>query len=142
MLIDDNKIDLFVSQKIIERLEIKINTRTFISATSAINYLKIIKKHMNPHTMLIPDMILLDINMPDMSGFDFFEEFKRTNIIDKEKISIYMLSSSMCPDDILKAQKETYCSGYITKPITVDKLNNLLNEPINFEYSECFKKII
>ncbi len=53
-----------------------------------------------------------------------------------------MLSSSLCPDDIYRARMETHCSGYITKPLTVPKLENVFNKSVNNVEYEKFKKII
>ena len=142
MLIDDNKIDLFVNQRIIEKYDSTIKTRVFNNAISAISFFKLLELNSTIKCLTVPHVILLDVNMPEMDGFKFLEEFKDINLIDKNKISIYMVSSSSCPDDIRKAQEEPYCSGYITKPLTVDKLKNVLNNSINFKNHEYFKKII
>lgn len=142
MLIDDNKIDLFVNQRIIENFNPSVKTRIFSNALSAISFFKLLELNKTIKSVALPDVILLDINMPEMNGFNFFEEFKQLNLISKNKIEIYMLSSSMCLDDIIKAKKESYCAGYITKPLTVDKLKNLLNKEVNTMQDEQFKKII
>ncbi|WP_431133717.1 response regulator [Psychroserpens mesophilus] len=142
MLIDDNKIDLFVNQRIIEKYDSTIKTRVFNNAISAISFFKLLELNTNIKCLTIPDIILLDVSMPEMDGFKFLEEFKKINLVNKDKISIYMVSSSSCPDDIRNAQKEIYCSGYITKPLTVDKLKSVSHNSINFKNHEYFKKII
>ncbi|MBR9844826.1 MAG: response regulator [Algicola sp.] len=142
MLIDDNKIDLFVNQRIIEKYDSTIKTRVFNNAISAISFFKLLELNTNIKCLTIPDVILLDLNMPEMDGFKFLEEFKNINLMDKDKISIYMVSSSSYPDDIRKAQEKPNCSGYITKPLTVDKLKNVLNNTTNFKNHDYFKKII
>ena len=76
-LIDDNKIDLFVNQKIIEKYDSGLKTRMFTSAVSAINYLKILDLNINSDSLTKPDLIFLDINMPQMDGFQFFNELRK-----------------------------------------------------------------
>ncbi|WP_248396177.1 MULTISPECIES: response regulator [unclassified Bizionia] len=142
MLIDDNKIDLFVNQRIIEKYNPNIKTRVFNNAISAISFFKLLELNTNIKSVAIPDVILLDINMPEMNGFNFFNEFKLLNFINTRAIKVYMVSSSMCSMDINKARNEPYCAGYITKPLTVNKLKNVLNKSENIEQNEPFKKII
>lgn len=142
MLIDDNKIDLFVNQRIIEKFDPSLKTRLFNNAISAITYFKLLENNTRIKSLELPDVVLLDINMPEMNGFNFFEEFKELNFCNKNKIQVYLLSSSMCPNDIVRAQEETHCAGYVTKPLTIDKLERLLNQPVHVEFQEHFKKII
>ena len=142
MLIDDNKIDLFVNQRIIEKFDPSLKTRLFNNALSAITYFKLLENNTRIKSLELPDVVLLDINMPEMNGFNFFEEFKELSFCTNNKIQVYLLSSSMCPNDITRARDETHCAGYVTKPLTVDKLDILLNESAQIEFQEHFKKII
>lgn len=142
MLIDDNKIDLFVNQRIIEKFDPSLKTRLFNNAISAITYFKLLENNTRIKSLELPDVVLLDINMPEMNGFNFFEEFKELNFSNKSKIQVYLLSSSMCPNDIIRAQEETHCAGYVTKPLTISKLETLLHQPAPIEFQEHFKKII
>ncbi|WP_241489615.1 response regulator [Lacinutrix algicola] len=128
MLIDDNKIDLFVNQKIIERLSTGCDIRAFTSANSAINFLKILEDEGAYPTMFVPDVILLDINMPEMDGFQFLEEFEELNKIDKKSIRIYMLSSSTSPQDVEKIEASNSCIGLIAKPLKIYNVEELLEE--------------
>lgn len=126
MLIDDNKIDLFISEKIIKKLCIDSNIRTFSSAKSGIEFLKLLEENTFSKTMLVPDIILLDINMPEMDGFQFLNEFNKLTKMKEKNIKIYMLSSSSNLKDINKAKNNKVCSGFINKPLTVQSLNRAL----------------
>ncbi|MCF7559926.1 response regulator [Sabulilitoribacter multivorans] len=143
MLIDDNKIDLFVNQRIIEKLGIKFNVTTFSSGISAINALKSIETKSDRKQTFIPHYIFLDINMPEMNGFQFLKEFNKLNNRECKRIKIYMLSSSTNPQDIEKAENEKSCAGFIDKPLTVKKLNNILTnyKPYLKEYDFMDKDI-
>src|SRR5690606_38640166 len=142
MLIDDNKIDLFVNQRIIEKYNSDINTRVFTSAISAISYLKILELNIGIKSLAVPDVILVDINMPEMDGFTFFKEFKKLHLLEKYVIEVYMVSSSICPGDIFKAQKENNCSGYIVKPLTVNKFKSITEKSVSINQNQNFKEII
>lgn len=140
MLIDDNKIDLFINQRVIEKYDPNIEITTFSDAFSALNFFEGFKNCCS-HTRT-PQIILLDINMPGMTGFGFFNEFKRMQSAVGHEISIFMLSSSSSPDDLLRAENEPFCAGFIIKPLNVEKLKNALNHLENVRFPENFKKIV
>lgn len=128
MLVDDNKIDLFVNKKIIENAQIDSNVRTFVRAQSALSFLKIFEKNKEYKTMCIPDIIFLDINMPEMNGFQFLDEFNKLENIRDKNIKIYLLSSSTNIHDVIKAKSKRSCVGFISKPLTANNLNRVLRE--------------
>ncbi len=74
----------------------------------------------------VPDVILLDLNMPIMDGWQFLDEFIK--IKTNKKILIYIVSSSIDPADTEKAKKYESVSNFIVKPITVDNLKNILQQ--------------
>lgn len=141
MLIDDDKIDVFISQRVIGKYDSNLKTRAFNNASSALNFIKLLELNTNIKSLVLPDVILLDVNMPEMDGFSFLRELKTLEFFKIHKPKVFMLSSSLCPEDISKAQKEADCSGYVTKPLTVDKLMNVL-KPLSLEEPQHFKKII
>lgn len=70
-------------------------------------------------------VLFLDINMPSMSGWEFLEVFKNFNTHIQKQFTIYMLSSSVGCDDAEKAEKNTFVSGFISKPLTLAKLKEI-----------------
>ena len=82
MLIDDNKFDLFINRKIIENASCDNRVRTFKNGQSAIKFLEIFEKKSKYHDTFLPNVILLDLNMPEMNGFQFLKEFNDSNIKD------------------------------------------------------------
>ena len=67
---------------------------------------------------LTPDLLLLDIKMPGIDGFDFLERLKGLNL--KKKVKVYMLTSSLRAEDKLKAFSFRAVIDYFEKPLTVD----------------------
>jgi CheY-like chemotaxis protein len=125
ILIDDNKIDLFVNKKIIERYDPDIQFKSFTMASSALCYLKILASNKDFESLFIPDVILLDINMPSMDGFQFLCELEELEIIKKHSIDIFMLSSSCSPEDVNKAKNHVLCKNYYNKPLTDETLKSI-----------------
>jgi CheY-like chemotaxis protein len=126
VLIDDNKIDCFVSQKIISLVNKNIVTKMFNSSVDALKYFYDTKIESGDNTILNTDIILLDINMPVLNGFQFINKLSKLEGILKSTIDVYFLSSSNNEEDISEALSFEFCSGYITKPLTKEKINTLL----------------
>lgn len=75
----------------------------------------------------LPDIILLDINMPIMDGFQFMEEYIKIKPRVGKKIVIYMVSSSVDTEDIEKAKRISEISDYIIKPIKPGELVSIVS---------------
>jgi CheY-like chemotaxis protein len=74
-----------------------------------------------------PAILFLDINMPSMTGWEFLDEFKKMPDNVKNKIVIYVLSSSVDAKDLEKAASNQIVKEYIQKPLRKDYLKNLLS---------------
>lgn len=131
MLVDDNKIDLFVNQKIIERYNSNLRVVHFSNSLTALEYLKISLHEKNLNHSTRPNVLLLDINMPKCTGFEFLERLSRLNFLETENFKIFMLSSSASLVDVNKANTHPLCSGYINKPLTIKKLHKVLSNNIS-----------
>jgi CheY-like chemotaxis protein len=128
MLIDDNEIDNLINQKMIESAAICQHILVHTGARSAIEFLRNVEKLSGAITdakKLIPEIILLDIDMPLMDGFQFLDEFDRLSDIVKNDIKIVMLTSSMNPNDLSRAKKSKFVSKYLNKPLSIDSLLSL-----------------
>lgn len=130
MIVDDNKIDLFVHQKIIEKHNSNIKINCYNNPLSALNSLKASYSAENFKAINIPDVILLDVNMPQMNGFEFIKHLKKMEIQSKNRIRVFMLSSSHYSKDIQRAKKNSGCFGYISKPLTLEKLKGIEKQTI------------
>jgi CheY-like chemotaxis protein len=79
----------------------------------------------------LPDLILLDINMPHMDGFEFLEAFCRMNNERFKNIPFIMLSSSVRADDKKKALEYQVVKAYIAKPLTEELVMQYITDIIN-----------
>lgn len=128
MLIDDNEIDNLINQKMIESSSISQHILIHTGARSAIEFLRNIEKLSStvPEAKkLIPEIILLDIDMPLMDGFQFLEEFEKFSELIKSSTKIVMLTSSLNPSDLNRAKKSKYVTKYLNKPLSFDNLLGL-----------------
>jgi two-component system chemotaxis response regulator CheY len=73
-------------------------------------------------------VLFLDINMPVLTGWDFLAAFEKFSATVKERIKIYMLSSSVDQRDKDRAASNQYVKDYIVKPLSKDRLMQLAQE--------------
>lgn len=125
MLVDDNKIDNFFHERVIKKsnaAEVVIATE---SGQEALEYL-------NSYNGVLPNIIILDINMPGMNGWEFIEQYKKTGHNNKALI-IIMLPASALPDQNMLERTNGVAAEFRSKPLTKDMLDeaiakyNLLN---------------
>ena len=74
----------------------------------------------------MPDVILLDINVPIVDGWDFLDLYKTLPEDTQSQLTIYMISSSINPEDLRKAEDNEYISEYLVKPLEDNVLERLL----------------
>ena len=120
-IIDDDDIYVYGVKKLIQLKQLCENLMVFGNGHEALNYLKPI---INTPSLL-PDIILLDINMPVMDGWEFVEEFTKLHSNPEKKVTIYMISSSVNPRDIERSKGISGISKYMIKPITLETLMNI-----------------
>jgi CheY-like chemotaxis protein len=73
----------------------------------------------------LPDVILLDLNMPIMGGFEFLEAYKKLPLIDESKTQIIITSSSLNDSDVTRSL-QLGATRYLTKPVTETELQQVL----------------
>lgn len=117
-IIEDNPIDVFINTKVIQQAELAEEILPFNSAREALNYLQ----NCSELGSIPPELIILDIRMPDMDGFDFLDVFETLPDTLRNYVKIVMLSSSIDPVDESKALSYPSVVTFISKPLTRDKI--------------------
>ena len=116
MLIDDDQLDNFINTKLIKMNHFAEKVVVSEDANTALKLLR--------SGEIKPDIIFLDIRMPIMDGFEFLDEYDKLSI-DKKNTDIVVLSTSLNPADINRAEKNKYVKNYFTKSLTPEILMRL-----------------
>ena len=121
-VIDDDYIYIFSIKKLLSIYGYKEHLLVFNNGEEAISNLTSMAS-----TDEMPDVIILDISMPVMDGWDFLHEYEK--IKDKliKDVKIYIVSSSLLIEDINRSKEYEYVADYIKKPISYEDLKRMLD---------------
>lgn len=120
MLIDDEEADNFLHKKIILRSKLVEDVCVFEKAQDALQFLSANDE--------LPDLIFLDINMPDLDGWEFLERYKALGLTDKENIQIVILSTSLNPEDRSRAIAHPNVTAFEEKPHSIEGIEDLIRK--------------
>jgi response regulator of citrate/malate metabolism len=121
-IIDDDPMTSFYIKRLAELGEFANIISIYNQAQGAVDYLLHHKKY-DEH---LPDIILLDIYMPELDGWGFLDAFQKIAGQLSKKIEIYIISSSYHPKDVNRAKLIPEVKDYLQKPITLDALRNIV----------------
>lgn len=120
LVIDDDDINIFIISKIVEKTGYDVEIVAKHNGQLAIDYIK----ELTANNVALPHLVLIDINMPILNGWEFIEAYEALNLnVDND---MYMLSSSVYENDIEKAKSYKSVKGFISKPLSIDRLKELL----------------
>lgn len=122
MLVDDDSTANFLHKEILNEMGIAQEIITELNGEEAIKTLSALCA-----ANRCPDLILLDINMPKMNGFEVVEKFQRMYMENTPPGVVVMVTSSLNPADVRKA-RELAVDGYLSKPLNEDELNEIINK--------------
>lgn len=120
--VDDDELFIFLTTKTIMETNLVEQVNDFSNGLDILNYLK----DNAQNSEMLPEVILLDLNMPIMDGWQFLERYALLIPNIQKKIAVYVLSSSIYPEDIERAKALDTVSDYIIKPITKEKMVEIL----------------
>jgi CheY-like chemotaxis protein len=128
LLVDDEQASNFYNSFIMEEMGFADKIGVAMNGVEALNYLDCKEKFINRDCdCTCPDLILLDLNMPVMNGFDFLEAFEAMDIAKKGQVKLYVLTSSSHSLDHFKISLFKSVTGYLTKPLTEEVLLSLVS---------------
>jgi response regulator RpfG family c-di-GMP phosphodiesterase len=123
-IIDDNWLDTFGIKRLMKFVGFSSRIFTFSDAYEAINQLTLLA---NEHSDKCPDVILLDIKMPEWDGWKFLDMLKELSV--SKNIKLCLISNVITSEEINKAGQYEIISQYFQKPITSKKLKEIMALP-------------
>lgn len=121
LLVDDDDIFIFLTRKMLQLTGRVDSVTVFRSGKEALEYLS--ENCEGPGT---PDVIFLDLNMPEMTGWEFLDEYQRYLQRCQHPPKLYIVSSSTAESDEARAMKTAGVSGYIPKPLHTEGVRSML----------------
>lgn len=122
IIIDDSVFDQFTQEKLLLKSGLTETVRIFGLAQEAIEYLAAQGKDM-PETV-----ILLDLQMPGINGFEFTEHYGRLPEYIKARVRLFMISSTVDVSDIERAEANPHIIQLLPKPLEIPLLKELLGK--------------
>jgi CheY-like chemotaxis protein len=108
--VDDDYINNIANERLIKKLGISFESVNFLDPSEALEFLSKDEQKF--------DLMLLDINMPRLNGWEFLDKYK--SIVGK--FPIFMLTSSLDPSDQRKAAEHPLLTGFFVKPLTKEMM--------------------
>ncbi|MDF2432669.1 MAG: hypothetical protein JWP44_2300 [Mucilaginibacter sp.] len=127
LLVDDDEINNFIHTIIIEKALANANVEIVadLNGKQAINHLKEFK---NKDPGGFPDYIFLDINMPEMNGWQFLDEYTKRKLDAVKHSKIYITTSSIYNGDVAKSNTYPIVKDFLSKPLTMEKVKAIFKD--------------
>jgi CheY-like chemotaxis protein len=127
LCVDDDPITLMLCKMVISKSSFAQEIITAQNGEEAINYFDDLKlNNLGNDIPRYPQLILLDLNMPVMGGWEFLDEFSKPEYTDAFKnTKVIVLSSTIDPRDISKSKTYPMVIDFMSKPITKEMLEDL-----------------
>ena len=117
IIVDDDPLNNTICTFMLKRTLQEVGIKTFTAPWDGLIYIQNNRSQLNPHAVLF-----LDINMPELSGWDFLKHYSKLGEEITKHISIYLLSSSIDQRDWNKAKHYDCVKGFVSKPLTTETI--------------------
>lgn len=115
LIVDDSYIDRLVSATLIKRT---FNIESVVEVSGGKPALEWLKENSTGQEILV----LLDIMMPQMSGFQFLDHFEKLDLPIRKNVTVVMLSSTLADEDVLLAKQHPHVKKLLSKPLSPNEL--------------------
>jgi CheY-like chemotaxis protein len=124
VVIDDNPTDHYIMQRLLHNnYNCEQATYTF-DGQLILDYLN---ENKNTGTV-IPDVIFLDLDMPQLTGWEFLDELENFNSDTKKNVQVHIMSSSIRSADIFHSKKYACVNSFMTKPLSRELINKVCEQ--------------
>lgn len=134
IIVDDDPINNKLCRHIIKSTVKEADITDFTFPSKAVEYIKTPEAYGSGEN---PVILLLDLNMPMISGWDFLELFSEMEHAIRKKYRIFILSSSIDARDVVRADENEHVCGYLSKPLTKDKIKSIFDKIENVQRKEA-----
>jgi CheY-like chemotaxis protein len=114
LLVEDDELDVISVQRSLREIDMNIQLHTAYNGEEALSWLR----GENGNDGLIPDIIILDLNMPKMNGLEFLQEIRKDSKF--SSIKVFVMTTSNDENDRAISEK-LGISGYIIKPLNFNE---------------------
>ena len=123
LLVDDDPTTNFFNRHLIGKMNIFDEIHEAANGQLALEKIEVLFKNGQA-----PDMILLDINMPVMNGFEFLDRYNELDEDIKSSVVVCMLTTSLAHEDLARSKKYGTLNDYIDKPLCETKMRELIEK--------------
>jgi two-component system, chemotaxis family, response regulator Rcp1 len=126
LLVEDNQEDVFLTRQCFKQSDLQVNLQHVNNGAKCLSYLR----QENDYAQApAPDLILLDLNMPVMSGQEMLEEMVQDDAL--RHLPVVVLTTSAMQADILTMSK-LRCSAYVVKPVDFNEFQKAVQSIVDF----------
>jgi CheY-like chemotaxis protein len=125
LLVDDDPTTNYLNRKLLERLAVTDTIEVAQDGQQALNLLLERCQHAAPMTS--PALLLLDVKMPVMDGFEFLAAYEQLPPDCQRRVVIVVLTTSLHPQDVQRME-QLPIAGFLSKPLTQEKISQVLQE--------------
>ena len=123
VVIDDNPTDHYIMQRLLHNnYNCKQTTYTF-DGRLVLDYLE-----ENKESGKLPDVIFLDLDMPQLTGWEFLEELETFNSEAVKNVQVHIMSSSIRSADVFHSKKYACVNSFMTKPLSREVINKIFEQ--------------
>jgi len=129
LLVDDNDSDNFLHKRVLLKAGIADHIEIAMNGKEAFEFLIKNQNGREPENAVsYPELVLLDINMPVMDGWELLEEYQKAGEIKNQKTVFIILTTSLNPTDKSRAERMLGSACFHFKPLTLEMINEIMQK--------------